>query len=325
MHKMIRQITLHCPPYFRSQNPDTTFDSHPDCYWLPKSRPLFQNGTAFTIMALHRPYIFTSNSSRTAALKAGLEILRAQRAYFNMLNSTHYKMFSLVLSTFDAIVLVAAIYILYPTENKEDLDDTLQHFEWGMERFATMGDRNTMANDGLGVLKAIYSRLKRALSRAKMAEASSVASSHQSPLAATPESSLQAYPTPSTNPSISSASTNSSSSISNTTSQYTLPTISNLTEATPVSPATWEAFSAPAVSMPNTDFSNIAPLMPMHDLLFNDLGTVNGGLDLNHGSGLDLQNRSSAWLNNTNNVPQWQFEGDFGNDSFWEFMNTYNP
>lgn len=58
MHKMIKQITLHCPPFFRSVNPDTTFDSHPDCYWLPKARPLFQNGTAFTIMVcLSLPFL----------------------------------------------------------------------------------------------------------------------------------------------------------------------------------------------------------------------------------------------------------------------------
>jgi hypothetical protein len=72
-------------------------------------------------------------------------------------------MFCLVLRTFDAIILIAAIYILYPFENRDDLDDSLQHFEWAMERFHTMGDRNTMAKAALGVSKAIYVRLKKAV------------------------------------------------------------------------------------------------------------------------------------------------------------------
>lgn len=72
----------------------------------------------------------------------------------------------------------------------------------------------------------------------------------------------------------------------------------------------------------NLDFSSIAPLQPMHDLLYNDLGTVDGGIDLGS-SALD-----EAWDNGAGgngNVAQWQFEGDFGNDSFWGFMNNFNP
>jgi hypothetical protein len=319
MHKMIKQISLHCPPAFRSQNPDTNFDSHPDCYWLPRSRPLFQSAAAFTIMALHRPYIFTNASSRTEALKAALEILRAQKTFFNMLTNMHYKMHSLVLNTFDAIVLVAAIYILHPCENKEDLDDALQHFEWAMERFQTMSSRNSMADSALGVLKAIYVRLKKALGRSK-AEATPVAISTQSPALTSPESSASNY-TPSAHPSISGASTNSSTTQSSTTSQYTLPTISNLTKSEP-SPSEWDALSG-TVTASNYDFSSMAPLQPMHDLLFNDLGTVDGGLNMGLGSA-NLQNELTGWIPGTGTA-QWQFEGDFGNDSFWGFMNTYQP
>ena len=371
MHKLINQISLHCPPFFRSQNPDTTFDDHPSCYWLPCARPMFQNYTAFTIMALHRPYIFTSSSSRTAALKAGLDILRAQRTLFNLLSSVHYKMFSLVLNTFDAIVLAAAIYILYPYENRDDLDDTLQHFEWGMQRFQTMSGRNAMAKAALGVLKAIYVRFKRALSQKQPSpRAASTTGS-----VATPPICNQGLPTPETyssstttpNPqfdlsttprhSISAPSTNNSNNnnthgdgniSSTTTTQYTQPTISNLTTSTldvippPMSttvPA-WESFSMPQP----LDFSSMAPLQPMHDLLYNDLGTsdlgtvADGPLDLNLAGFLDggmggvlslppsLERILDTGARNSGGGGGgWQFEGDFGNDSFWGFMNNYNP
>jgi hypothetical protein len=61
----------------------------------------------------------------------------------------------------------------------------------------------------------------------------------------------------------------------------------------------------------------------MHDLLFNDLGTVDGGLNLGPTTA-DLQNRSSALLGEVDPA-LWQFEGDFRNDSFWGLMNSYQP
>jgi hypothetical protein len=86
-------------------------------------------------MALHRPYMFINTSSRTAALAAGLDILQAQRAFFDLIDVTDYKMSSLVIRTFDAIVVVATIYILHPHAHRSQLHATLQHFEWAMERF----------------------------------------------------------------------------------------------------------------------------------------------------------------------------------------------
>ena len=65
----------------------------------------------------------------------------------------------------------------------------------------------------------------------------------------------------------------------------------------------------------------------MHDLLFNDLGTVDGG----GGGGLDLNSAAldAGWsgMNSASagEAGPWQFEGDFGNDSFWGFMNSYHP
>ena len=160
----IIQVTHHCPPCLRAENPDTRFDSHPECYWLRYLRPNIQNETAFSLMALHRPYMFINTSSRTAALAAGLDILQAQRAFFDFIDVKDYKISSLVIRTFDAIEVVAAIYILHPHEHRSQLHAALQHFEWAMERFQLLSRRNSMAKAGLGVLKGIYVRLKKALS-----------------------------------------------------------------------------------------------------------------------------------------------------------------
>jgi hypothetical protein len=330
MHVMIKQISLQCPPYFRAQNPDTSFDDHVDCHWLAKSRLTFQTNAAFTTMALHRPYIFTNSISRTEALKAGLDILRAQRAYFNYLTSTHYKMFTLVLNTFDAIILVAAIYILHPFENREDLDEALLQFAWAMERFYTMGDRNAMAKTALDVLKAIEVRLRKALVPATAIKPD-VKPDVKSLLSASPESlsntvsPSDSYSTPN-KPSF--GTPNQSTSSASTTSlgpQYTQPTISNLTEPlpTPGSASAWDAFSGNVTIPQNFDFSSMAPLQPFHDLVYNDLSTI-GETQLvdpqlaNIGAGGVYDPNASAGN-------MFQFGGDFGNDSFWGFMNNYNP
>ncbi|CAG8973324.1 hypothetical protein HYALB_00000087 [Hymenoscyphus albidus] len=331
MDSMIRQVWLDCPPYFRAQNPDTTFDDAPGLCWLRKCRPDFQNGMAFSIMALHRPYIFSSPSSRTSALKAALDVLRAQRALFNMLSSLHYKMFSLVLNTFDAIVLVAAIYILHPLENKEDLDDTLQHFEWGMERFEKMSDRNTMAKTALGILKAMHIRLKRTLGFPKQM---------MKPVAIPSPATSESYPNPMSNnqfspshhPSISSTSSLSKLESGTPSSAYTLPTISNLTSP-PANNLPTPTSSAPPgwdTQLASFDFSSMAPLQPFHDLVYNDLGA---GMESNVGAngiptgGFEV----GVWDANQFAIPIGQgintslhFEGAFGNDTFWGFMNNYH-
>jgi hypothetical protein len=326
MHTLIQQIHHHCPPFFRAQNPDTSFDHLPECYWLPNSRNTFQGASAFTIMALHRPYIFTTSSSRTSALKAGLEVLRSQRTLFNNLSSLHYKMFSLVLNTFDAIVLVAALFILHPYENREYLDDTLQHFEWGMERFQTMSERNSMAKSALGVLKAIHVRLNKALKSQKGA-AKAIPSPSTS---ATPE----AYPNNQFAPPAPMTSSTASTKSDGTPGHYNVPSIANLTSPLDSSQSSSipSSTTTPGWDMnpQNFDFSNMAPLHPIHDLIYNDLGT-----------GMDDMNSSAyqtgTWDMNSlgigagmgavgpvANAP-WQFAGDFGSDSFWGVMNSYQP
>ncbi|QSZ35448.1 hypothetical protein DSL72_008318 [Monilinia vaccinii-corymbosi] len=323
MHMNIKQIHELCPPYFRAVNPDTTWDSHPDCYWLPPCRLIFQNGGAFTTMALHRPYICISVSSRRSALEAGLEILRVQREYFNLLQTKHYKMFNLVLNTFDAIILSAAIYILHPFENRDLLDSTLQHHDWAMERFNTMIGRNTIAKTAAGVLKAINIRLKKALGTTKAqpstpsdigSNPSSTVASSQAVRSGTSATASQPHNSPASSTDLSTIS--SANSVNG--SHYNLPTIQNLTSPNPNSAAAWEFAGAHNMMPHNFNLSSMAQLQPMHDLIFNDLST---NLDTNY----DLQYPGFSENVYAQQPEPWQFEGDLGQDSFWAVMNNYNP
>ncbi|RDW88945.1 hypothetical protein BP6252_00977 [Coleophoma cylindrospora] len=336
MHNQILLIGDQCPAFFRSENPDTTWDNYPDCYWLPRSRPGFANGIAFTIMALHRPYIFTNSSSRAAALNAALDILRAQQAYFGHLNAKHYKMFNIVLNTFDAIVVLAAIHIIHPWENREHIDDSLQHFDWAMERFQTISQRNVIAKGALGVLKAIHVRFMKALGLAKSNSPGptkiglnkSGPPRVRTPLPTPPIKSD--IPSPVLSHSIYQQSqpiSSTRSSISTTTNSATTNVQASSTSSSSYSPPddSWNTTIPPT----NFDVTSLAPLQPMHDLLFNDLTGAGFDSQLDAlGPGLDIYNQGLGIpAGGLSTVPNssWQFEGDFGQDSFWGFMNNYNP
>ncbi|KAK4122876.1 hypothetical protein N657DRAFT_575086 [Parathielavia appendiculata] len=164
LHNQLLELDARTPSYFRMQNPDTRFDDLPECrVWLPMVRVMLPQLTNLELMALHRPYIFTRPKSRTEALKASLAMLHAQKLHFMALKPQLYKTFSLFFGTFDAIVLMASIYILFPKEHPELVRDALQHFQWAVQRFEAMSQRNPLAKAALGVLHAIYMRLKKSL------------------------------------------------------------------------------------------------------------------------------------------------------------------
>lgn len=163
LHQQLVEIQNKTPAPFRLENPDTRFDHLPECWWLPLVRPNLPQMMAFNFMALHRPYIFTREKSRHEALRASIEMLETQRIYFSMMSPHQFKTFALFFGTFDAVVMVASIYILFPREHVELLPIAVQHFRWAVDRFERMAERNRLAQAALGVLNAIYIRFKKAV------------------------------------------------------------------------------------------------------------------------------------------------------------------
>ncbi|CAK7211762.1 hypothetical protein SEUCBS140593_001283 [Sporothrix eucalyptigena] len=58
---------------------------------------------------------------------------------------------------------MAAIYILFPKEHPELLPDAIQHYRWSVQRFEIMKEHYSLARSALGVLHAIYLRLRKTL------------------------------------------------------------------------------------------------------------------------------------------------------------------
>jgi hypothetical protein len=332
-HQRVAKSIEDMPPIFREVNPDKTWDEIPGCKWISKGRQILKSTGGFCLMALHKPYAFTNARHRHESVKAALCILEAQRGLFAHVEAQHYKLFNLVISTFDAIVLAAAMYILHPNENHQYLSDALQHFDWAVERFEKMSTRNPMAKSALGVVQAIRVRLMKVLGRQTRKKSANTAPPVIPPPTqplASPESNLgsdrhgsmpSVLRTMSDSVSTTSILTSNTSNIGS--SEYSAITDNSCHTATAIQPplvaqdSDWGAYQQPLPPgfNPNFVFNGIAPLQPMHDLLFNDLAGISDEV------APAVEANPQTYFDSTG---PWQFEGDFRDDSFWYIMNQYN-
>ncbi|KAK8086745.1 fungal specific transcription factor domain-containing protein [Apiospora phragmitis] len=351
IHQDLLDLQARMPAALRLDNPDTRYDDLPECWWLPMMRPTLPQTLSFNFMALHRPYIFTRASSRYEALKASLSMLEAQRYQFAALSPHQYKTFSLFFGTFDAIVMVASIYILSP----RNTPSCLAHFQWGVLRFETMAARNRLAHAALSVLNAIYIRLKKAMGHGFLdgtcpasftcpqndpelqAICARMNRSKTSEVANTPASgSVAASSEPTTAPSVSNSSSYQSNhpsvpstagSVSTTSGHY--PPSSDFAAAPATTsclantdPALFSHQDSSAVAAAaaassdwpfptDFDFSSLPPMYPYGRLTGSDEAAAAAAAMAGMGAGAD-------------EVP-WQFGGDFGNDTIWNLLNQFPP
>ncbi|KAK4233859.1 OMPdecase-domain-containing protein [Achaetomium macrosporum] len=331
LHNEVLHLDASMPAFFRLQNPDTRFDGLPQCYWINLARAILPQITTFELMALHRPYIFTRPKSRTEALKASLDMLHAQRLHFMALKPQMYKTFSLFFGTFDAIVLMAAIYILFPKEHPDLVQNALQHFQWAVERFEAMSQRNPLAKAALGVLHAIYPRLKRALGiSCRAARAMLMPSSSSTSPASGRGSAGSTVPSlPADTP----RTTTSTASFTNPSPSATALPCSNssLNKATPASTTsggTGDNNDFSHWTLPSDfDWASLQPIYATSDLVYHDLGGrfnfntnspwgEEGGGGGGCGTGIGAAGSGQAFC---------QFAGDFGDDSVWSLLNQYVP
>lgn len=92
LHGKIIKLHESTPGIFRLANPDTTWDNHPEvAHWIQETRHYFHMFHAFSVMALHRLYVFHRKESRLEALRASLTILDMQKLMFEDLPSASWR------------------------------------------------------------------------------------------------------------------------------------------------------------------------------------------------------------------------------------------
>ncbi|KAM4063994.1 fungal zn(2)-Cys(6) binuclear cluster domain-containing protein [Hirsutella rhossiliensis] len=166
IHAAIVDSMRRLPDWARVDHPNTDWDRVPSCFWLSAARETLETELCFVLLALHRPYIFSVPASRNEALKAALQILESQGRLFSQTKPREYVTFNLVFATFDAMVLVASIYILYPHENALHVDASVRGIEWGLARLDAMRVRNKMAGSAFDTAQTMYGRFRRRLAGA---------------------------------------------------------------------------------------------------------------------------------------------------------------
>lgn len=218
-------------------------------------------------------------------------------------------------------MLVASIYILFPKENADLAPKALQEFQWTMERFEAMSNRNRLAKSARGVLQAIYAKLKRVVSN-QVQTARSV-----STIAHTPSSTTESMA--SSRDSMATGATSVDTPIRQGSGESPVVSTTVMLKAeTPgqmaPSVSSYPPPPGPDWAMPNNfDFTNIAPLFPISDILYNDVGIPGDGSYPTWTTAAAPPPAPAALANN-NGGPDI-FEGDFGGDSFWSLMNQYEP
>ncbi|TLD24337.1 hypothetical protein PspLS_06527 [Pyricularia sp. CBS 133598] len=340
LHQDLERLEDEIPPQFRLENPDTSFDDHPDCWWLRAQRTLLPQMSAFNFIVLHRQYVFTRTQSRIEALKACLKMLGAQKIQFAAMKPEQYRAFSIFFGTFDAVILLATLYIVFPKEHLDLLPDALQHFRFAVERFSALSASNNLARAGVGVLRAIFQRLRKSLTLAgswpsectdqpwhKLTDVETISSlgSDMDMVASTKAReeglTLQTAHRP------------HESGVG--TADQSGPPIQALAQDA-------EEWSLPV----NFDWSTVQPITATSDLLYNDL-MVGGDLDFGGTGGQDGWQQPQAWWTTDTSVsgndaqtvshgvgsgdglqdanPALQFEGHFDQASVWNMLNFYNP
>lgn len=226
---------------------------------------------------------------------------------------------------------MASIFILFPKENTEYVSTALQHFQWAMERFETMSERNKLAAAARNVLKAVYMRLKSSVKCTQKAEGDSLDQPAQesAPLAPTAPNGEAMSPFSSMagggDTSRSSLLTPAASTTSGSSGDP-FGSVSGASGAAPIDPGL-SGMAASDWTLPEGfHWSSIQPVYAMADVAYNDLM----GISSNVG---ETTSPLPNWAGGTpllNDVPAgggesqpWLFGGDFGNDSVWSLLNQY--
>lgn len=247
------------PSWCRLESPDTKFDRFHGCQWLPVAREGLSSLIHLVILALHRPFVFSVAYSRTEALKAGISILRAQERLFEQTEPRHRKVFNPVYASFDAIVLIAALCLVFPIEDHKQLTECVEVVEKGVHRLGIIGQSNSMAASAHCVVCSLYHRLR---SRLGLLE---------------------------------------------TRASFNNPVWMPLNNNTDLSHEAPLGFY----------FNSILPPRPTHDLFFDHI-SIPQIPSTNTPNALPLDPLTANFTDGLN------FEGDFSDASFWNFLNELN-
>jgi hypothetical protein len=192
-------------------------------------------------------------------------------------------------------VLIATVYIFFPRENSEHVQDAMQHFEWTATRFDAMQHKNPLAKSAKGVIQAIFRKFRKVVEKAPgVTNLPSIAN-----ICATLPDGEPGRLSP----------TDSSIGCDAAT-----PSDRHLHFPAPSLTSAWAAGNA-------QDFSSLAPLHPTEDLFFNSLDILLPG-EMPPSAGKSAWTAANSQVMGKNMANRgFLFGGEFGRDSVWTALN----
>lgn len=252
---------------------------------------------------------------------------------------------------------MASIFILFPKDNADYAACALQHFQWAVERFETMSERNRLAAAARGVLHGLHARLKKALgvigSAGPCSASPAVAcSSKETPtlsIGTTKATSNTQNAASGTSPSLDSSGGTRTSSIFTPTPGGPESSLSSLSVSehyfnsgeTPIDPSlSGGGVSAPAPpqlqpqqsgsewALPDDfDWASIQPVYAMADVAYHDLMGINNGDPGAGGASVPKWTGGApdqgGLAAGDGDAQEWSFGGAFGSDSVWSVLNQF--
>lgn len=236
---------------------------------------------------------------------------------------------------------MAAIFILFPKDNAEYAPAALQHFQWAVERFEAMSERNRLAAAARGVLHAVHVHLKRALA----VTGPTNFLSFDGPYSASPSAAAGSNGSASSNADVQTRASPSTLDSRDTrhSSIYTQPDFFH-TGGPPIDPSLRGDDGAEVSALPQPppqqgdwtlpegfDWTSIQPVYAMADIAYNDLMGISSGDGGSSGTGGPIPNwaggapmmNGGLQVVGPGDAQGWSFGGDFGSDSVWSVLNQY--
>jgi hypothetical protein len=292
LHQIALDYIASVPATFRFENPDTSYDGQ--CPHLASQREFLCATVWLFILMLHRPYIFSIAKSRTEILKSGIEMLNAQQRFFLTLEQHHYRMFTLAYLSVEPCVSMLAVLIAFPGENADLVAEAFRCIKESLARLNMIRRTNRVAGQGADVIHNLLLRAEKNRPSPSLASKSS-----------------------------SSPSDGRSSELLMTPSSHGVGPFYPVAEQPPLFTNNATFAEMPDWNMQFQQTSSAAPpvsseyafddttFRPVADLTYNDLALAMSEEGFSGESGSERM---------SNEMPQ-QFRGDFGEGSFWSFVN----
>ena len=292
LHQVALDYIATMPPTYRFKNPDRSFDDA--CPMLASQREFLCATVWLFLLVLHRPYIFSMAKSRTEILKAGIQMLNAQQRLFLSLKPHHYRMFTLAYLSVEPCVSMLAVLIAFPLENANLVVEAFRCLKESLSRLNTIRGTNRVAGQGADVIRNLLLRAER--NRPKQAQASK------------PDSPMQVR----SSETLMSPNSHGAGSFYQMVEQPPLFAL----DAPMEDMSGWNVpFQQNSSSLPAVSSGyafDATPFRPVADLAYNDLALAMSEEGL------------SAADSGSDGIPiemPLQFSGDFGEGSFWTFVN----